>query len=151
MGRIGARRWPSVALAAPAVVVTAGLTLALVFGVFGRHPMWPDDGLNLSEAAATSDEADVVRLIERGEDPNIRRDIRPGVLFDRAVRLTPLEAAVVSQRTVMVERLLANGAVMDAAVWSQLRCLAGGNEMPPFLDRRRPAGAVATCEGLSVL
>lgn len=112
--------------------------------------MWPDHRLNLSEAAAASDEAEVVRLIGHGEDPNIRRDIRPGLLFDHAVRLTPLEAAVVSQRTVMVERLLGNGALMDAVTWNQLRCLADGYEMPPFLDRRRPAGAVMRCEAVSV-
>jgi hypothetical protein len=135
--------------AAPAVALGACLLMALVLGVFGRHPMWPDDKLNLSEASAAKDEAEVMRLIGYGEDPNVVRDVRAGLLTDHAVQLTALEAAVVSQRTEMVERLLQNGAVMDARVWSRVRCMAGGNEMPSYLDARRPAGAEARCEEVS--
>ena len=137
------------ALAAPACVLAAGLALALALGAFGHHPMWPHHPLNLSEAAAVRDEAEVVRLIGYGEDPNVRRDIRPGVLFNYAVRLTPLEAAVASRRAQMVERLLANGALMDADLWNSLRCLARGHEVPHVLDRHRPEGAGLRCEGIS--
>jgi hypothetical protein len=113
--------------------------------------MWPDQKLNLSEAAAARDEAEVLRLIGQGQDPNMPHDIRAGLLFDHTTRLTPLEAAVMSQRSSMVERLLANGAVMDAELWNRLRCLAGGYEMPRFLDQHRPAGVVMRCEGLDTL
>ena len=141
-------KWAAVGLAAPSCVLAAGLAVALVLGAVGRHPMWRHQDLNLSESAAVRDEAEVVRLIENGEDPNRPRDIRPGVLFDYAVRLTPLEAAVASQRAEMVERLLANGALMDAAVWNRLRCAARGNEVPVALERHRPAGAVTRCDGI---
>jgi hypothetical protein len=142
--------WASVAVAAPGVVLAAGMAIALALGLFGNHPMWPDDRLNLSEAAAARDEAEVTWLIGYGEDPNVARSVRAGLLFDHAVELTPLEAAVVSQRTIMVERLLHNGVVMDARVWSRVRCLAGGSEMPSFLDRRRPPGAEARCDEVSL-
>ena len=144
------RRGPSIALAAPAGVLAAGLALSLVLGAFGRNPIWPDQHLNVSEAAAARDEAEVLRLIAHGEDPNIPRDVRPGLLVDRVVRVTPLEAAVLSQRGVMVERLLANGAVIDDTAWNRLRCLAEGNEAAHVLDRHRPAGAVMRCDGVTV-
>jgi|SRR5215510_6417480 len=140
--------WAEVALAAPACVLAAGLAVALLLGAVGRHPMWPHRELNLSEAAAVRDEAEVVRLIEYGEDPNGRREIRPGLLFDSVVRLSPLEAAVASQRAEMIELLLANGALMDAALWNRLRCLARGHEVPLALERHRPAGAIMRCEGI---
>src|SRR5712691_5971156 len=140
--------WAAAALATPACVLAVGLALSLALGVVGRHPMWPRYDLNLSEAASVRDEAEVVRLIGSGEDPNGRRDIRPGVLFDYAVRLTPLEAAVASQRAEMVEQLLANGALMDAVVWNRLKCLSRGSEVPLVLEQHRPPGGVMRCEGV---
>jgi hypothetical protein len=137
------------ALATPACVLAAGLALALMFGVVGRHPMWPDGNFNLSEAAAVRDEAEVVRLIEYGENPNSRRDVRPGLLFDSTVRLTPLEAAVASQRAEMVGLLLSNGAVLDPALWNQLTCLDNDGEVSVVLERYRPAGVTLRCEGVS--
>jgi|SRR2546422_2874629 hypothetical protein len=141
-------KWAAVALATPACVLAVGLALALMLGVVGRNPMWPRYDLNLSEAAGVRDQAEVVRLIGLGEDPNGRRDIRPGLLFHVSVRLTPLEAAVASQRAEMVERLLANGALMDAVVWNRLRCLSRGREVPLVLERHRPPGGVMRCEGV---
>jgi hypothetical protein len=142
-------KWAAACLAAPACVLVVGLAAALLLGAAGRHPMWRHQELNLSEAAAARDEAEVVRLIGHGEDPNTPRDIRPGLLFGYATRLTPLEAAVASQRAEMVERLLANGALMDAALWNRLRCAARGNEVPVALERHRPPGAMMRCDGVS--
>jgi hypothetical protein len=94
------------------------------------------------------DEAEVVRLIEQGHDPDARYDIRPGLIFTYATRLTPLEAAVATDDPQMV-RLLAKGAVMDAALWTYLRCIAEGDEVPPTLDQYRPAGTLLRCDGVS--
>jgi hypothetical protein len=130
-------------------VLAIALAVVLTLAAAGRHPLWRHDDLNLSEAASVRDEAEVVRLIRRGEDPNSRRDIRPGLLFDHAARLTPLEAAVASERAEMVERLIVNGAQLDAVLWNQLRCLAHGNEVPLALERHLPPGAAMHCENVT--
>jgi hypothetical protein len=139
-----------IALATPACLVLAGLTAGLVLALFDRHPLWPRQQLNLSEAAAVRDAAEIVRLIESSEDPNAARGVRPGLLAQQAVRATPLEAAVAMKDPEIARVLLVNGAVMDAQVWSRLRCSADGDEITEYLDRRRPVKAVLDCTPSSV-
>ena len=91
------RRWPTIMLAAPGCLLAIGLAVALGLAAFGRHPMWPHEQANLSEAAAIRDVAEIVRLIERGDNPNAARNIRAGLLREMAVRLTPVQAAVASK------------------------------------------------------
>ena len=110
------------ALAAPGCLVIAGMTAGLALAPFDRHPMWPHQQMNLSEAAAVRDLAEIVRLIESSEDPDAPRDIRPGFLAEHRVRATPLEAAVAAGDPEVARVLLTNGAVMDAQVWNDLRC-----------------------------
>jgi len=143
------RNWTTVALAAPGCLMATGFAVALALAAFGRHPMWVSYDLNLSEASAVRDEAEVARLIEYAEDPNLRRDIRPGLLFERRVRLTPLEAAVAAGDGRVVRELLDRGAVIDAETWNRLRCAADGDEVPPTLDASRPSGAVMHCAGIT--
>jgi hypothetical protein len=139
-----------IALAAPGCLVVAGVAAGLVLAPFDRHPIWPRQQLNLSEAAAVRDVAEIVRLIETSEDPDVARDIRPGLLAEQAVRATPLEAAVAAKDPEIARVLLVNGAVMDAQAWSRLRCSAEGDEMTAYLDRRRPVKAVMDCASLLV-
>ena len=141
-------KWAAVALAAPGCLLAAASVVALTLAAFDRHPMWPHQASNLAEAAAVRDEAEVVRLIEKGDDPNSRYDVQSGLLFGFPVRLTPLEAAVARDDAEMVKRLLANGVRMDTALWTHLRCIAGGDNVPPTLDLFRPEGAVAACDGV---
>jgi len=142
-------KWASIALAAPGCLLAAASVVALTLAAFDRHPMWPHQASNLAEAAAVRDEAEVVRLIEQGEDPNARYAVQPGLLFDAPTRLTPLEAAVANDDSQMVRRLLAEGAAMDAALWTYLRCIASGDDVPSTLDQYRPAGALPRCDGVS--
>ena len=137
------------ALAAPGCLVVAGLTAGLALAPFDRHPLWPRQQLNLSEAAAVRDVAEIVRLIESSEDPDAARDVRSGLLTEHAVRLTPLEAAVAAGDPEIARVLLVNGASMDAQVWNRLRCSAEGHEITEYLDRRRPLQAVLDCDGAS--
>lgn len=139
----------AVILAAPGCLLAVASAGALILAVFDLHPMWPHQPTNLAEAAGVRDEAEVVSLIQQGYDPNVRYAVRPGVIFDVPSRLTPLEAAVAADDVPMVDRLLANGASMDAALWTYLRCIAEGDEVPPTLDRYRPAGALLRCDGVS--
>ena len=136
----------AIVLAVPGCVLSAGLALALVGALVGRHPVWPDHGLTLSEAVVTRAVADVVGLIRDGRDPNAPYDVRPGLLDDDAVRVTPLEAAVLSRDSEMIERLLGYGAQMGPAAWMRLRCLAGDDAaMRAVLEPRRPPGAGIAC------
>jgi hypothetical protein len=141
--------WPFLALAAPACLLTAGLAVALVMAAFGRHPMWFSVQWNLSEAAAVRDLAEVARLVEAGEDPNVARDIRAGLLSGNVIRLTPLEAAVGGNDARIIRVLVANGACMDASIWNRLRCLADNDEVSAALDYLRPAGAITHCDGIT--
>jgi hypothetical protein len=134
-----------IALAIPGCLVLAGLTVGLVLAPFDRHPIWPRQQLNLSEAAAVRDVAEIARLIESSEDPNAAREVRAGLLAEHAVRATPLEAAVAMRDPEVARLLLVNGAVMDAQVWNRLRCSADGAEMTDYLDRRRPVKAIMDC------
>lgn len=144
-----AGNWAAVVLAAPGCLLAAASVVALTMAVFGRHPMWPHQAFNLAEAAAVRDEAEVVRLIEQGEDPNTRYAVQPGLLFDAPISLTPLEAAVAADDAEMIRRLLTNGASMDAVLWTHLRCIADGDDAPSMLDRYQPAGALLRCDGVS--
>jgi hypothetical protein len=143
VGRIGLL---VAALAAPGSLLVGTMTAMLVIAVVAGHPMWPDQALNLSEAAAVRDSAEVVRQIEAGEDPNASREIRAGFLGDGPVRMTPLEAAVAAGDAEVVGRVLEKGANLDAEQWNRLRCQARDEEVAALLDSRLPPGATAGCE-----
>jgi hypothetical protein len=87
--------------------------------------------------------AEVARRIQQGEDPNAAREIRPGLLFDHTVRLTPLEAAVEAGDSAMIDVLFREGAGPDAATWSRLRCATDREEVIRLFDAHRPSGAAA--------
>lgn len=142
--------WRAFALAAPGCALSAGLVVALVCAAVGRSPIWPDHGLTLSEAVVTRADADIVRLLGYGNDPNAPYDVRPGLLEDHAVRVTPLEAAALVREAGALEHLLRNGALPDPPAWNRLRCLAGDDErVAAVLERHRPAGAVMRCDDIS--
>ena len=141
--------WRAIAVTAPAGVLAAGLAVALVLSAIGRNPIWPDHDLTLSEAVAAEDDAEIEQLIGYGADPNAAYDIRAGLLFDRPARLTPLETAVVSDRTELIERLVHHGVVIDAVVWNRVACLADDDAISAVLDQYRPADAQRHCEAVS--
>lgn len=141
-------KWPALALAVPGCLMAAGFAAALFLAAVDRHPMWPFQQWNLSEAAAVRDAAEIARLIQFAEDPNIPRDIRAGLLSDAPVRLTPLEAAVAINDGNIVLLLLRSGAVLDAGTWNRLQCLADGDEVRRVLDQLEPPDAVRQCEGV---
>lgn len=143
--------WLIFAAAAPAVAV-AGLDAAfLAMAMFGNHPRWPDHHLNLAEAAAVRDHAEVIHLIERGEDPNARRPVRPGLVGNEVeVAATPLEAAISIRRPELIGLLFERGARPSPADWLRLRCSAQALEygdIVAMLDARRPDGVEIRCTG----
>jgi hypothetical protein len=129
-------------------VMTAGMLLRALFGV---HPLWHADPVNLSEAAALRDQATVVQMIRRGEDPYLRREVRADLIFNDRTELTPLEAAIASGRAEIVEIILRSAPPPDPAVWNRVRCLAkleGEGDFGVVLDRFRPESAVLDCNGI---
>ena len=137
-----------VAVALPGCLLAVLSAIALALAAFGRHPMWPHEAVNLAEAAGVREEAEVARLIEHGHDPNARYPVRPGVLFERAVNLTPLEAAVLNNDAAIVSQLFARGVAPDASSWVALRCFAADLRVGPVLDAHRPAGASLDCSAV---
>jgi hypothetical protein len=139
--------WTAAGVAAPACVLALASAVALALGVLHRDPIWFPPVLTLSEAAGLDDEAEVVRLIERGADPNAPHGVAAGVLFDAAAWLTPIEAAVIAKNPSMIATLLSRGVTLDADEWNQLRCQADAEDVASMLDGHRPAGATTHCGG----
>src|SRR6188474_3471766 len=92
-------------VAMPGCLLAAASLAALMLAAFGEYPMWPHEDVNLAEAAGVREEAEVARLIERGQDPNASYPVRAGLLFERPAKLTPLEAAVINDDPAIVALL----------------------------------------------
>jgi len=136
--------------AAPALAAVAVSAAIVVMAVMSdAPPFWRGGSLTLSEAAALHDQGELVRLIASGHDPNAVYALRADVLAVRA--LTPLESAVGARRPEMIELLLRHGAEVDSGAWRRLHCFAmatGDADVVQMLDRFRPAGSDASCEGI---
>ena len=138
-------RLAALVLATPGCLLAIASMATLVLTAFDQHPLWPSQSTNLAETAGVRDEAEVVRLIQRGQDPNARYDLRPGLIFEFPISLTPLEVGVAVGDALMVDRLLASGAAMDTSTWNRLRCITEREDVTAILDRNRPAGAELHC------
>jgi len=130
----------AVALGAP------GIALALAFGVLGaaslsgdHSPVFAPQPQSLAEAAGNHDAAEVVRRLVAGEDVTSAADVRMPLKLAGPARLTPLEAAVLSEWTPMLQLLIDAGAPTDAATLRPLRCIA---------QRERDRSTIAFLEAL---
>ena len=142
-------RAPLAALALPGTALILATAVMLVGLPFGADPLWRVEPLTLAEAAALRDNGEVVRLIDAGEDPNAAGTVRAEFLRDDALTITPLEAAVGSDRVDIMEVLLEHGARLDPATWNRLMCFATAieaDESRAFLEQRRPEGAPLACD-----
>jgi hypothetical protein len=109
-----------VALAIPPLLVTIGLAGLVCAELLGAHPLTMGPPRSVAEAIAMRDHAGAARLIEKGADVRSIELVRAGVLTDRPLLLTPLEAAVLMDATPMIDFLVASGATVP----SELACLA---------------------------
>jgi hypothetical protein len=112
------------AMALPAVVV------ALLTGISGISALVMDRPLILApvprtaaEAAGNRDVADVV-VMSQGTDMNQPAPVRIPLRLHEATMLTPLEAAVVSERAYMIRLVRDRGAILDPQRLRTLRCIA---------------------------
>jgi len=111
-----------VCAALPCVALAAISAWWFVDGLAGRG-LWPADRVTLSEAVATRNNAEALRLIAFGADPNQPSHVREGLLTNGYdVVVTPIEAAVGAQRADSLQMLLSNGATVDGHELLVLRC-----------------------------
>lgn len=140
---------------APAIVLVCVELGVLSWTAMGGQPRWPDEQLTLSEAAAVRDEAEVVRLVNGGQDPNARYRVRVGLVDNgREVQLTPLEAAVSIRRPEMVDLLFLHGVRASGDDWRRLRCVAdafGDRDLVAALERGSPGQPNGSCAGSEAL
>ena len=146
------RRLTIAAAALPAAflgILTAGM---LIRALGGTHPLWRVEPVNLSEAAALRDQATVVQLIRRGDDPYQRREVRADLLFNDRAELTAFEAAIASGRAEVMDVILWSASKPGPAEWNRLRCLSQLQEtddIDEVLDRYKPESAVLECRGVT--
>jgi hypothetical protein len=146
------RRLTLAAAALPAVVLGALTAGLLLRAMVGSHPLWRVEPVNLSEAAALRDQATVVQLVRRGEDPYQRREVRADLLFNDRAELTAFEAAIASGRAEVMEAILWSARRPEPAEWNRLRCLSKLQEtddIDEVLDRYKPESAVLECSSVT--
>ena len=127
------------------VLVTA---VMLMITLLGNHPLWPVKDLTLAEAALLRDEGEVARLIESGEDPNGRYQIRHTLMHRSSRLVTPLEGAVRARRNrraVMVRLLLAHGALPDSGTWTAV-CESEQDEIDDIRALLEPLTPSMSCQ-----
>jgi hypothetical protein len=106
----------------PCIVLAALSAWWFADGLVG-HGLWPPDDVTLAEAIATRNNAEALRLITIGANPNLPSRVRDGLLtsgYDVVIK--PVEAAVGAQRADSLRMLLAHGAVVDKRELRVLRC-----------------------------
>ncbi len=138
-------------LASAPAVVLALASVWLTAGAARGDGLWPADDVTLSEAVATRNAAEASRLIGMGVDPNRAARVRPGVLLDHAILVTPLEAAVWAKDEHLLDVLLESGVLPPTSNMRVLRCL---NEVEPDAGVRRRLQALSAtpwpqCEGFT--
>ena len=149
MGRADVRH-PVVtrAVALPPLVLGVVTLLFLVLSVFGANPLWPRTPLNPAEAVATGDEAEFIRLIQGGADPNARVVVRAGLRESVDVPMTPLEAAVDTQSAVALQTVFKYGGLVNGDTARGVMCIAY-RKSPDLLPILKAHGAPevdpATC------
>ena len=149
-GLIGRASVP-VAAALPAIVLGIVSLGVLALAAAGAHPMWQQQPVNMSEAAALQDSATVLRMLRRGESLRAVRPVRAGVLSPATVMVTPLEAAIAARRAEVVEILMWSAEGVDPETWTRLRCLAASasdEDVARVLDQYKPAAAGSNCAGV---
>jgi hypothetical protein len=137
-------RWPAVGAAVPGLAWAACLGLAAA-GVEWRATPEP---LTLSEAAALGDDAEVMRLVRQGVDPNAQARIRPDLLRSSEYLMTPLEAAIGAEERSTAVLLLEIGAVIHEGNYPALLCFArvkGDAETIALIESRTPGNATVDC------
>jgi hypothetical protein len=118
----------------PAAIALPGVVVALLTGLSGVSAFIADRPLILapvprtaSEAAGNRDVADVV-VMSASTDMNQPAPARIPLRLHEPGMLTPLEAAVISERAYMIRLARDRGARLDAQQLRLLRCIAAARK-----------------------
>jgi hypothetical protein len=112
------------ALAVPGVVVAVITgTSGISAWMFDRPLVLAPMPRNVSEAAGNRDVADAV-VMSQSTEMNEREPARIPLRLREPAMLTPLEAAVISERAYMIRLVRELGARLDARELRGLRCIA---------------------------
>ena len=120
----------------------------------GGPRLEPRPALTLAEAAALHDEAEILRLVRAGADPNLPVSVRPGVLRSIGYTMTPLEAAIAERRVEILELLVELGAVVDTRNFASLWCFAqtrNDTDVSAFLEARVPQHPAVDCANVKIV
>ena len=104
-----------------AVVACVPAVVVALIGAWGAvaNPtggwVWPPDDVNVSEAVATRNYAEVVRLLDNGADPTRPNPVRGSLLASRPVVAIPVEAAVMARNAAML------GLLFVGRLWQRYR------------------------------
>ena len=140
------------ALALPALAWIAGATLLLVAVAFGYRALAAPADLTMSEAAVLSDQAELLRQMRHGANPDAQASIRRGMFGEQDYLMTPLEAAIAGRHVESVQVLVDNGTKLDSDNFPRLVCLARLNDatdVVAFLEKHAPSrGTAVDCSGI---
>lgn len=113
-----------------AAVAVPGVVVAVITGasgisawIFDRPLVLAPMPRNVSEAAGNRDVAEVV-VMSQSREMNERELARIPLRLREPAMLTPLEAAVISERAYMIRLVRELGARLDARELKTLRCIA---------------------------
>src|SRR6267142_3453969 len=111
-------------------VALPGIAVILITGASGIGALVADRPLilapvpaSIAEAAGNRDVADVVLRVRSGEDINTTAFSKIPLRLHFPAALSPLEAAVISERAYMITLVRNQGATLDPPMLRRLRCI----------------------------
>lgn len=114
----------TLAVGLPGVLVAVAVFAVLLMRTAGLAPFEPADRMTLPEAAALESEADVVRLLRAGADPNQPAFVRRTRLRAVHAPMTPMQAAMTARHVSVMTLLADAGARVTPAEMPVLWCIA---------------------------
>lgn len=133
------------ALLAPLCVAAAGIVWVAVGERTGASPFAGLEARNGAEAAALGRAGDLLRFLQRGEDPHDVYAVRPEVMSSAILRATTLEAAMWSRQLEMIQLLDREGTIDTDRERRALACLAADLKIEDVVDYLAPEG-IDDCE-----
>jgi hypothetical protein len=139
MKRAPQAAWLGGFVAGPALLVAALFTVDALGGAVGRRFLWPVDALTLADAVLLRNAGEAAAQISHGADPNASSPIRRASPRFGRRSILPLEAAMMTGETHLLELLVNYGARPDEATLLRLRCEAeriGEDGVARWIDAR---------------
>lgn len=113
-----------IAVSLPAVLLSAIFGVSGVSSLAGASPVFAPEARSLAEAAGNRDPAEVVERLLEGERLDEASRVRIPLKIVGESILRPLDAAVLSEWTPMMQLLVDAGAPIDPSTLRRVRCIA---------------------------